>query len=74
MSEQGVNGVIIVTTVKGKEKITVNVNSAIDFKFSFMPKLKTNMDKDGMEFIYLTKTDLGDFLLMAFKTYWFSAS
>jgi hypothetical protein len=33
MSEQGVNGVIIVTTVKGKEKITVNVNSAIDFSF-----------------------------------------
>ncbi|MES2544832.1 MAG: SusC/RagA family TonB-linked outer membrane protein [Bacteroidota bacterium] len=39
--EQGVNGAIIVTTVKGKKdgKLTVNVSSAIDFEeVSFLPQ------------------------------------
>jgi TonB-linked SusC/RagA family outer membrane protein len=53
--EQGVNGVIIVTTVKGKEKgkITVNVNSAVDFEsVSFMPKTQQKYGQgwDGVHY------------------------
>ncbi|MFV8355303.1 SusC/RagA family TonB-linked outer membrane protein [Flavobacterium sp. XS1P32] len=53
--EQGVNGVIIVTTVKGKQKgkITVNVNSAIDFEtISFMPKTQNKYGQgwDGVHY------------------------
>ena len=53
--EQGVNGVIIVTTVKGKEKgkITVNVNSAIDFEtISFLPdtQQKYGQGWDGVHY------------------------
>ena len=53
--EQGVNGVIIVTTVKGKQKgkITVNVNSAIDFEtVSFMPKTQNKYGQgwDGVHY------------------------
>ena len=53
--EQGVNGVLIVTTVKGKEKgkITVNVNSAIDFEtVSFTPKTQQKYGQgwDGVHY------------------------
>ncbi|OAB27660.1 TonB-linked outer membrane protein, SusC/RagA family [Flavobacterium fryxellicola] len=53
--EQGVNGVIIVTTVKGKEKgkITVNVNSAIDFEtVSFLPETQQKYGQgwDGVHY------------------------
>ncbi|MBB1192236.1 SusC/RagA family TonB-linked outer membrane protein [Flavobacterium sp. SOK18b] len=53
--EQGVNGVIIVTTVKGKQKgkITVNVNSAIDYEsISFMPKTQ-NKYGQGWDGVHL---------------------
>jgi TonB-linked SusC/RagA family outer membrane protein len=53
--EQGVNGVIIVTTVKGQEKgkITINVNSAIDFEsVSFLPKTQEKYGQgwDGVHY------------------------
>lgn len=53
--EQGVNGVIIVTTVKGQEKgkITINVNSAIDFEtVSFLPKTQQKYGQgwDGVHY------------------------
>ncbi|WP_188049959.1 SusC/RagA family TonB-linked outer membrane protein [Flavobacterium sp. GP15] len=52
--EQGVNGVILVTTVKGKEKgrITVNVNSAVDFEtVAFLPKTQQKYGQgwDGVQ-------------------------
>ncbi|MCK8141526.1 SusC/RagA family TonB-linked outer membrane protein [Flavobacterium sp. I-SCBP12n] len=52
--EQGVNGVILVTTVKGKEKgrITVNVNSAVDFEtVAYLPKTQQKYGQgwDGVQ-------------------------
>jgi hypothetical protein len=66
--EQGVNGVIIVTTVKGKQKgkITVNVNSAWFETVSLcQTQNKYGQGWDGVH--YLAKTDLGDFLLMVLR-------
>jgi hypothetical protein len=72
---QGVNGVIIVTTVrKTKGKITVNVNSAMIWNCFPLCQTQNKYGQgwDGVH--YLTKRILGTSFWWRFKTNWFSAS